>query len=330
MSAANPMTNLYLHLKSAGIPKAFANKMLPDWWDDSIASSNSGLQQAQLYFSKVFNLDFASLANQEMPPRFRQVIHKFKMNQNVDEAHVTASAHYATSMAHLALLGTVQPYIAPPEHPNQLREQILSTSPCVDLPALLAWCKDAGIPVLHIEKLPGKKMTALAIRMNSRYAVVLSRKGHPSELLFHLAHELGHIAKGHLSNDGFLADQQIGAGDRGDADEKEADAYAIRLLNGAEVKYHTGGRSVNSHQLYRAALKKSQSERIDTGHIILNYGHAQQRFPVAKGALRLVGGPDCGSDMVNRTLFECCINNEELSDDQLIQLHTATGYSLKL
>lgn len=328
MSATNPMTNLYLHLKSAGIPKTFASKMLPNWWDDSIASSNSGLQQAQLYFSKVFNLDFASLVNQEMPPRFRQVVHKFKMNKDVEEAHVTASAHYATSMARLALLGTVQPYIAPPEHPNQLREQILSTSLCVDLPALLTWCKAAGIPVLHIEKLPGKKMTALAIRMNSRYAVVLSRKGHPSELLFHLAHELGHIAKGHLSNDGFLADQQIGAGDRGDADEKEADAYAIRLLNGAEVKYNTGGRTVNSDQLYRAALRKSQSEKIDAGHIILNYGHAQQRFAVAKGALKLVDGLACGSNMVNRTLFEC-INNEQLSEDQLNQLHTATGYSLK-
>lgn len=325
MTNPSPMSQLYDRLQSAGIAKAFARNRLPEWWDDSIASSNAGLQQAQLYFAKIFNLDFASLVNSETQPRFREVTHKFKMNQNIAEIEVTASAHYATVMARLAMQATSQPYVAPPEHPQSLREEILSTTSCVDLPALLAWCKTSGIPVLHIEKTPGKKMTALAIRINGRYAVVLSRKGHPSELLFYLAHELGHIANGHLSNDGFLADQKIGAGDRDDAEENEADAYAIRLLNGAAVKYGTNGRSVNATQLYQAAQATAQSERVDVGHIILNYGHTQKNFPLAKAALKLIKAPCDGNEMVNRNLFES-LNSEQLSEDQLVLLRIATAY----
>ncbi len=326
MTATTSMTNLITQLQGVGIPRAFARKVLPDWWDDSITSSDAGLQQAQLYLSKAFNLDIASLANQEAPPRFRQVVHKFKMNKNVDEERLAASAHYATAIARLALHATAETYTPPPANPNELREQILQAAQCVDLSALLAWCKAAGIPVLHIERLPGIKMTGLAIRMHDRFAIVLSKKAHPSELLFHLAHELGHIAKGHLNNDGFLVDQQIGATDRDDADEKEADAYAIRLLNGAAVKYSAGSRVIYPVQLYRAAKALSERERIDVGHIILNYGHAQNQFPLAKAALKHVAGSDCGSTVVNNALFES-IDDERLSEDQLTLLRTATDFS---
>lgn len=326
MTATTQMTNLYTHLQGVGIPKAFARRMLPDWWDDSITSSDAGLQQAQLYLSKAFNLDLASLANQTEPPRFREVVHKFKASKNVDEECLTASAHYATAIARLALQATIETYTPPLVDPIKLRQQILQDAQCVNLSALLVWCKTAGIPVLHIEKLPGKKMYGLAIRMHDRFAVVLSRKAHPSELLFHLAHELGHIAKGHLSNDGFLADQQIGVDDRGDADEKEADAYAIRLLNGAAVKYSAESRVISPNQLSAAAKSMADKQRIDVGHIILNYGHSQNQFPLAKAALKLVDGSSCGSDVVNSVFFKS-INNELLSEDQLTLLHTATNFS---
>lgn len=326
MTATTPMTALFAHLQVVGIPKSFARKVLPDWWDDSITSSPAGLQQAQLYLAKAFNLDIASLANQEESPRFRQVAHKFKMSRNVGIESLAASAHYATAIARLALQATVVTYKAPPTNPNELRDQILQAAKCVDLPALLAWCSNAGIPVLHIEKLPGIKMTGLAIRMDGRFAIVLSRKGHPSELLFHLAHELGHIAQGHLNTDGFLVDQQIGADDRDDADEKEADAYAIRLLNGVAVKYRARERVIYPVRLYRAALSLSESQRIDVGHIILNYGHAQDQFPLAKAALKHIAGTECGSNVVNNSLFNF-LDCELISEEQLTLLQTATNFT---
>lgn len=326
MTATTQMINLFARLELVGIPKKFARQSLPDWWDNSIASSAAGLQQAQLYLAKTFNLDIASLANQEGVPRFRQVTHKFKMSKSVNEERLAASAHYATAIARLALQATKKEYKAPPFNPNEFREQILLSANCVDLPALLAWCNNAGIPILYIENLPAIKMMGLAIRMEGRFAIVLSRKGHQSEILFHLAHELGHIAKGHLSGDGFLVDEKIGADDRGDADEKEADAYAIRLLNGADAKYTSDERAISPEKLYRAALSLAKSQKIDAGHIILNYGHAQGEFPLAKAALKLVGGSDCTGTIVNTSLFKS-LDSQRISEDQLALLQRATNFS---
>jgi Zn-dependent peptidase ImmA (M78 family) len=102
-------------------------------------------------------------------------------------------------MAKLALIGFATDQATVPKDPIASRVAILKKHPCVSLSALLSWCADAYIPVLHIHKLPGKKMTGLVVREDGRFAIVLSRKGTPAELLFHLAHELGHIARGHLS-----------------------------------------------------------------------------------------------------------------------------------
>lgn len=322
MTATTPMTELYAHLDTIGIKKSFARKILPDWWDDSIATSAAGLQQAKLYFAKAFNLELASLASGQAAPRFQQVAHKFKLNKKITEEQVSASAHYATAMARLALQATKRDYQAPPTDPSALRGFILKSNQCVDLPALLTWCVESGIPVLHIEKLPALKMVGLAIRLENRFAIVLSRKAHPSELLFHLAHELGHIAKNHLSSDGFLLDETIGKGK--DADEKEADAYAIRLLNGAEIGYHAT-KSIGPSQLYQAAKAVSMEKRVDAGHILLNYGHTEGQFPLAKAALKLIEGESCGATVVNVKLFES-LDAEAISEDQLALLHTVTNY----
>ncbi|MFY9259078.1 MAG: hypothetical protein WAO71_01070 [Gallionella sp.] len=322
MTATTAMTELYARLDTIGIKKSFARKMLPDWWDDSIATTAAGLQQAQLYFAKAFNLEFASLMGAQPAPCFQQVAHKFKLNKKVTEEQVSASAHYATATARLALQAVRPAYQAPPTNPIALRERILKSNSCIDLPALLTWCAESGIPVLHIEKLPARKMMGLAIRMENRFAIVLSWKAHPSELLFHLAHELGHIAKNHLSSDGFLLDETIGKGD--DADEKEADAYAIRLLNGTEIGYRADG-FLNASQLYQAAQTVSLAKQVDVGHVILNYGHTQQQFGVAKSALKLVEGESCGATIVNAKLF-ATLDYEAISEDQLARLHTATHY----
>lgn len=326
MTATTSMKELYTRLGTIGISQSFARYVLPSWWNDEIASEPSGLQQAQLYLSRAFNLEFNSLLSTQ-PPSFYVAEHKFKLNRNVTEDQVSASAHFATAMARLALLASQSVFAAPPDDPKVLREHILQDHPCVNLDGLLKYCADAGIPVLHIEKMPGNKMAGIAIRLDGRYAIVLSKKAHPAYLLFHLAHELGHIAKGHLGQDGFLADQNIGEGNRDDADEKEADAYAIRLINGVEIKYTAAKGVIKSgKQLYLAANHKAEETRVDVGHIILNFGHVQGNFQIANMALKYVTGPlDCGT-VVNAALFRH-LAKDSLSEDQLELLHHATGYS---
>lgn len=324
----NPIHILLSRLISVGVPASFARMALPAWWEDEIAQSKSGLQQAQMYLARAFNMDLVSLAQSQLPVQFQETKRKFKLSRNVVESEVSVSAHFATAMANMALVGVGINQSAIPKDPVELRATILDSHNCVSLSALLAWCAGANIPILHIHKLPGKKMTGLVVRENGRFAIVLSKKGTPAHLLFHLAHELGHIANGHLQENGFVADEKIGSADAGDAEEKEADAYAIRLLNGKEVSYRPGASSVfrSGAALYKAALKKSTEERIDVGHIILNFGNSQQSHALAAAALQSIPGESDGIKVVNRAFFQS-LDANKLSDDQFELLKTATGYN---
>lgn len=241
MATVNPIQNLFARLSQVGIAASFARKTLPSWWSDDIAAIPSGLQQAQMYLSRGFNISLASLADPKAPVTFLEAERKFKLNERVAPAEVFVSAHYATAVAKMALKGFKPRQDLVPKDAAALRDHILQSADCVSLPSLLDWCAEAGIPVLYVHKLPGKKMTGMVVRDADRFAVVLSRKGTPSHLLFHLAHELGHIGHGHLTGNGFVVDEKIGDADRGDADEKEADAYAIRLINGKSVSYSAAG-----------------------------------------------------------------------------------------
>jgi len=327
-TSKNPIHSLLTRLGSAGVPAGFARMALPAWWDDEIAQSKSGLQQAQMYFARAFHIDLVSLAQSQGPVPFQETQRKFKLSRNVVESDVSVSAHFATAMANLALVGVGAEQSEVPKDPVQLRAAILQKYDCVSLLALLAWCAESNIPVVHIHKLPGKKMTGLVVREDGRFAVVLSKKGTPAHLLFHLAHELGHIANGHLQGNGFVADEKIGGTDPGDADEKEADAYAIRLLNGREVRYKPGASSVirSGAALYKAAQAKANQERIDVGHIILNFGNSQQNHALANMAIKSIPGEADGIKVVNSAFFKT-IDSDKLSDDQLELLKTATGYS---
>ena len=325
---SNPISSLLTRLSSAGVPTGFARMALPAWWDDEIAQTKSGLQQAQMYFARAFHIDLVSLAQANGPVQFQETQRKFKLSRNVAESDVSVSAHFATAIANLALVGVGTDQSTVPKDPVELRAAILKKHSCVSLSALLAWCAEAHIPVMHIHKLPGKKMTGLVVRADGRFAIVLSKKGTPAHLLFHLAHELGHIANGHLRENGFVADEKISGADAGDADEKEADAYAIRLLNGKEVRWGPGTSLGfrSGAALYKAALSKATQERIDVGHIILNYGNSQQTHALANVALKSIPGESDGIKVVNSAFFHS-LDIGKLSDDQFELLKTATGYS---
>src|SRR4051794_18536851 len=98
-TADTPMRELLRRLGAAGIPALFAKRMLPSWWDDEVANDPAGLQQAQLYLSRAFNVELRSLANAGELPRFRASARKYKLSKNVTEDDVSASANYVTGVA---------------------------------------------------------------------------------------------------------------------------------------------------------------------------------------------------------------------------------------
>lgn len=313
------MNRLYSRVTQVGIPRNFVRRALPSWWDDSIADTPAGLQQACLYLAQAFNLDPRSIYNAEAEVRFRVAERKFKISRNMNEADVAPSANYASAMARLALaaLKTDQSVIA--EDPLELRKAMISGGGVVSLERLLAWCGSVGIPVIHIADMPGKKMLAVAFRNNGRFAIVLSRKGASSEMLFWLAHEIGHIALGHLESDGFLADEKEGS--EQDSDEVEANDFAIKLLNGKQASY-TLGRFMAPQKFAEAAMSYAEAHGIDVGHVILNVAKNMKAFPLGRAALKCLNDQDDACAIVNQS-FRANADFELLSGDQAALLNSA-------
>jgi hypothetical protein len=135
-------------------------------------------------------------------------------------------------------------------------------------------------------------------------------------LLFHLAHELGHIAHQHLLVDGFVADSKIESSNAVDADEKEADAFAIRLLNGADARYGSGTRFKSGKALFEAACHAGGQAKIDAGHIILNYAFTQKNFGQGQTALKYLSADAEGGRIVNEAFFKS-LDRECFSESQI-------------
>ncbi len=306
------MPSLYSRVTQIGISPEFVRRALPVWWDDSIAETPAGLQQACLYLAQAFNLDPRSIYGVGTEVSFRSAERKFKLSRNMKEADVAPSANYASAIARLALAAFTPVPRPISGDPIALRQSILNEGDIVNLVSLLAWCGRMGIPVIHIADMPGKKMLAVSIRSNNKFAVVLSRKGTTSEMLFWLAHEIGHIALGHLASDGFIADEKEGADQ--DPDEVEANDFAIKLLNGQQANYKLG-RFMAAENLAATAKQYGKTNAIDPGHIILNVAKNMKAFGLGRAALKFLADQDDACAKVNSS-FRTHADLEQISVDQ--------------
>ena len=292
VSATNPMNALYRRLRAVGLTKPYVRKMiLPEWWDDSAAENPAGFAEALTFLSRHLGLDLGTLRDSSRPVAFRDFGDcKFKKSKNAtndDLALARAMATRAAQIANVAVTGAPQPL---PGSATQVRREILgSGEPWVSLANLTDYCWSLGIPVIHVSACPrSKQPDGLCAKVKGRPVIVLCRKSTFSAwLLFILAHELGHIALGHIADDGVLIDESMKR-NVVDQEEAEANEFAIELLTAhANSHFHTSGSWPNAHQLADTALQTGKQMRIDPGHIVLNYAYTMGKsfWPVAIAAL---------------------------------------------
>jgi hypothetical protein len=176
---------------------------------------------------------------------------------------------------------------------GELRNAILASSEYVDLGALVGTCWAIGIPVICLRVFPldTKSMHAMVVSHEGRSAVLLARDAtYPSPVAFTLAHELGHIMLGHLQNSPALIDldDPLTAQDQ-DAQEEEADRFALMLLTGSESpEITTNVDRFNAPTLADAVLKAAPQYRVEPGTLALCLAHARRAWPVAFSALRFI------------------------------------------
>jgi hypothetical protein len=295
VSATNPMADLFRRLNAVGLTRPYTRKtILPTWWDDQAATNPAGYTEALVFLSRHLGLDLDSLLDPTRPVTFRDFgACKFKKSQGATDDDMALARAMATRAAQLVNIAVTEPICPAPRSASQIRREILGRGePWVNFNSLIDYCWALGIPVVHINCCPdAKRPDGLCARVNGRPVIVFCKNvSFSAWLLFILAHELAHIALGHIDDDGVLIDESVRHNIQ-DREEADANAFAVELLTGnAESRFHTSGSWPNAQQLAEVAKSIAREARIDPGHIVLNYAHTMGKtfWPVANAALGLL------------------------------------------
>ena len=217
---------------------------------------------------------------------------RFKNLRKGDQFSSAALSSFGTSIGRSLIAATPEGAGLQGVAAAGLREMLLSNG-APDLMSLLTACWATGTPAvqLKISPIPRKAMHALVVGYKDRHAVLLSREAsYPAQAAFTLAHEIGHIALGHVPSEDVLVDAED-PGSRVAPDEQEvaADRFALELLLGdPDPDIRINFSSFNHQELADAVLRAAPSYGIDPGTLALAVAFKRNVWPTAMAALRLI------------------------------------------
>lgn len=324
-----PMQRLYQKLQTVGYAKKYIHTLLPEWWDDAIAETPAGFQQASLVLSRLFSVQPETLWTDTAPPAL--VVpdgRKFKQRADTETHELDIACALARSSARLTLKA-FKPQFKPGFYPDaaELRRTLLPGKLWIGFRDLLSHCLQTGIPVIFLKHFPRKvkKMAGVSFEHEGRPVIVLTQIKPYGYLLFDLAHELGHITLGHTKGGNWVIDAEIDA-DADDEEEQAANRFALELLTGTpDCKIVPVGRHLYPQQLKNAAIRYGESRQIDPLHIALNYGHTSEQWGTATQTVKLIAQNQPTDQQV---LMQSLLENMDLNampEDDLAALQRLMG-----
>lgn len=305
---------LRAELAEANLKWASLSKCLPDWYSDAICTP-SGLLQVKTLIAKQYGLALSTKGKLFRPEPTAKAL--FKTQHNTLATDVEAAQAIGTSVAKILSRASITPYSPSSLKPNIVREKIEkeATASWVDFQGLVDFCWGQGIPVAFIPTFPvsGKKMEGMVTKIYERPCIILSKKADANWMLFILAHELGHIAKGHLetTESGTLLDEKVSDDDTEDLQEQEANDFASQLLASGKISLK---RLVAAQDLADMATEFGKEHKISPGHVILNaakHTKGKSIWPLAQAALKLLP-PEANCESVDVICSNSLIRNIDI------------------
>lgn len=292
-------------LREAGLSTAAVDAAWPGWWNDDADSSPSARAELRFALARNLGLSAKALVGERVDFIWRDTA-RFKHLANCDEADRAALNSFGASVGRTLLRVTEGgPGLLGVAAAN-LRNMLLDGRRVVELTGLMTACWSAGIPVAHlrISPLATKSMHAMVVGNGGRQAILLSRDArYPAVTAFTLAHEIGHVALGHVREADIIIDAEDPArGAGGDEEEHAADQYALELLMGsADPEISTNFDDFNSAELAHVVLRSGPEHGIDPGTLALAIAHRRNVYPIAMAAMRFIyPHPSPVWQMVNR------------------------------
>lgn len=302
------VSDLYQRLKEHGFSRQFLQRyVLPDWWEDKLAANPANRTMAEVAIARQLGFDLNQLreprARLTTPYRATALFKRRKGTHAEDLGPAIAVAERAAQLI-VKYMRDVAPFRAA-RSAAQLHNELTNRHTGVDLKALVDLAWGMGIPVLVLGEdappRPARRFAGIAMQVDDHPLAVLgSRRDAPAWLAFYLAHEMGHILHGHLDGHILVDHEMSTAG--GDAQEREADAFAVELLTGQPTLDFTSRFGLTAHGLAEWAKEYGRNCSIDPGTVILIYGHTADRWPVAQKALGLLDASEGGRAIVRNVL----------------------------
>ncbi|BAZ13534.1 hypothetical protein NIES4071_53730 [Calothrix sp. NIES-4071] len=227
------METLYERLSAIGLPEKFIREQaLPDWWDSEFEDTGGAVVEAAAYISRRLNLDINSLLAPSSTPTFkRSCVARFKTKQGVVVNELLVAHCIAARIAEMVAFACTTELKLLPESALFVRNKILEDRDFVDMFGLLQFCWSCGIPVVHFDRYPKSqdKFDGMVASFDHRPVIVISlNRSSRAWLAFILAHELGHIIKGHASNTIFVDERVLL--ESSDVEEVEASEESCRTF----------------------------------------------------------------------------------------------------
>lgn len=337
------MTNqdrLLNRLTQAGFSKDLVQASLPDWWTAADAESLSGRTFVSLLLARRLSLDPSSLLDDNVPVGF---LHtgptKFKHLRLGPGLQREALTAYSQGVARLVLAARQEVDSRPVPSASDLRRSLLAAgSELVQFGDVLAACWGLGVPVLHLRLFPAatKGLTAMTVRLGTEHVILVAREsGIPAQYMFHVAHELGHIALGHLEHTTAIIDADSHDEDAAhslvdDEEEIAADEFAQILLTGHKAfriersaLVDATGKLGTARELAAQAIAVGLNEHIDPGHVIMCFAETTGEWALAQAAAKHLPHQDEKPGTLVNKIFWAQMG--ELSENQSVDFLRAVA-----
>lgn len=324
------MSALYKKLARLGFNKKHIREYgLPSWWNDQLNDKPLAVLEGAGYIANNFKIDLKSLLTPEEEVKFNPSPHtKFKQHNSQNKEHPYLAQRLASRVAELISYGTNIEYKNLPNDAQTIREEILSNHKTVNLESLLDYCWTKGIAVGYFNNFPKqtKKFAGMIQWQENCPVIILSvNHKHRAKFTFDLAHELGHLALGHL-REGILIDESLEFNSNDD-EEKEANHFAVKLLLDKYDNYLGNYKSQNAEILaqYVKQFVISKLSNIEPDAVILNYGwHNKNCFGLAMAALNILEVSTNGQTLINEYLADK-LDWDKFNDENYEYLEKALG-----
>ncbi len=328
MTQTLSMSTLYKKLSKLGLSNKYVRQAgLPSWWSDELNDQPAAVLEGAGHISKRLHLNLESLLKDDQDVQFKPLPKtKFKYHNQHQSVTPDVSTQLASRVAELVAYSVQTTFVLIPADVNQIRTQILQNHPQINLESILGYCWQHGIAVVYFNDYPQntRKITGMIQWQGNRPVIVLSSKRtYPAWLAFHLAHELAHIALGHVK-EGILIDDEIEQ-DSKDQEEIDANAFAVQLLV-RDFDNCFDGQEIHSGDHLKNKIRKclTSEPTIDPCALAFNFGWHYKEFKFAFSAAKKFGCPQNGDKVINRFL-ENRLNWDNVSDDNMDHLEHILG-----